>query len=122
MIIDCVTIMPMLMLNYYNNSNINVSLLLSSVTNLSSDDWRIDDELNELVEQLVQEPDAGVQQSPSQSRHAGLQLPLHVGLCDDDVLQAEGEGVLLQDVDQGEELVQVWVLQSKTVDKQTSLN
>lgn len=68
---------------------------LSSITNLPSDDWRVDDELNELVEQLVQEPDASVKQSPSQRRHAGLQLPLHVGLGDDDVLQAEGEGVLL---------------------------
>lgn len=86
---------------------------LSSVTNLSSDDRWVDDELNKLVEQLVQEPDARVQLSPSQSRHAGLQLPLHVGLGDDDVLQAEGEGVLLQDVDQGEELVQVGVLQGR---------
>lgn len=80
---------------------------------MSGDDWRVDDELNELVEQLVQEPDAGIQQGPSQSRHAGLQLALHVGLGDDDVLQAEGEGVLLQDVDQGEELVQVGVLQGE---------
>lgn len=88
--------------------------LLSSVTNLSSDDWRVDDELNELVEQLVQEPDASVQLSPSQRRHTGLQLPLHVGLGDDDVLQAEGEGVLLQNVHQGEELVQVGVLDGET--------
>lgn len=62
-----------------------------------NDRW-VDDELNELVEQLVQEPDAGIQQSPSHSSHAGLQLPLHVGLGDDDVLQAEGEGVLLQNI------------------------
>lgn len=67
-------------------------------TNLPGDDWWVDDKLNELVEQLVQESDTRIEQSPPQRRHAGLQLPLHVGLGDDDVLQAEGEGVLLQNI------------------------
>lgn len=75
-----------------------IAVLQNSLTNLARNDRRVDDELNELVEQLVQEPDAGIQQSPSQCSHAGLQLPLHVCLGDDDVLQAEGEGVLLQNV------------------------
>lgn len=78
---------------------------------MASDDGRVDDELDELVEQLVQEPDAGIQQRSSQCSHAGLQLALHVRLGNDDVLQAEGEGVLLQNVHEGEELIQVGVLE-----------
>lgn len=75
-----------------------MAVLQNSLTDLPGDDRWVDDELNELVEQLVQEPDTGIQQSSSQRSHAGLQLPLHVRLADDDVLQAEGEGVLLQNV------------------------
>lgn len=91
-------------------SHSSTAVLQSSFTNLARNDWWVDDELNELVEQLVQEPDTGIQQSPSERSHAGLQLPLHVCLSDDDVLQAEGEGVLLQNVHEGEELIQVGVL------------
>lgn len=68
------------------------------LTNLSGNNRRVDDELDEFVEQLVQKPDTGVQQSPFQCGHARLQLPLHVCLSNDDVLQAEGEGVLLQHI------------------------
>ena len=65
---------------------------------MSCNDRRVDDELDELVEQLVQEANTGIQQSPSQCNHAGLQLPLHVCLGNDDILQAEREGVLLQNI------------------------
>lgn len=70
----------------------------SLLTNLACNDWRVDNELNEFVKQLMQEPDTGIQHSPSQCSHAGLQLPFHVCLGYDDVLQAERKGVLLQDI------------------------
>jgi len=97
-----------------------MDVLQNSLTNLARNDRRVDDELNELVEQLVQEADAGIQQSAPHRGHAGLQLPLHVGLGDDDVLQAEGEGVLLQNVHESEELIQVGVLHS-TTESQSSI-
>lgn len=81
------------------------------LTDLARDDRRVDNEQDEFAEQLVEEPDAGVQQSPAQGGHAGLQLALHVSLADDDVLQTVGEGVLLQDIDQSEELIQVGILE-----------
>lgn len=67
-------------------------------TNLACDDWWVDYELYEFAEQLVQEADTGIKQSPFQCSHAGLELHLHVGLGYDDILQAEGKGVLLQNV------------------------
>ena len=90
-----------------------MTLFQTSLTNLACNDRRVDDELNELVEQLMQKPDTGVQQSPFECSHTGLQLALHVRLGYDDVLQAEGEGVLLQNIHQSEELVQVWILQGQ---------
>lgn len=48
------------------------NVLQNSFTNLASNDWRINDKLDDLVEQLVQEADAGVQQGPSQRHHAAL--------------------------------------------------
>lgn len=47
-------------------------MLQNSFTNLASNDRWINDKLNDLVEQLVQEADAGIQQSPSECHHAGL--------------------------------------------------
>lgn len=70
----------------------------SELTNLACNDWWVDNELYEFTEQLVQEADTGIKQSPFQCSHAGLQLPLHVGLGYDDILQAEGKGVLLQNI------------------------
>lgn len=69
------------------------------LTNLTCDHRRVYDELNKFIEQLMQKPDTGIKQSPSQCSHAGLQLSLHVRLSNDDVFQAEGERVLLQDID-----------------------
>lgn len=77
---------------------------------MSCNDWRVYDELNELVEKLVQKADAGVQQSPPQCSHAGLQLALHVSFGYDHVFETEREGVLLQNIHQSEELIQVGVL------------
>lgn len=68
------------------------------LTDLAPNDRWIDNELNKFVEQLMQKPDTGIQQSPSQCSHAGLQLSLHVCLSNDDILQAKGEGVLLQNI------------------------
>lgn len=48
------------------------TVLQNSFTNLASNDRWINDKLNDLVEQLVQEADAGIQQSPSECHHAGL--------------------------------------------------
>lgn len=77
---------------------------------MSCNDGRVYDELNKFVEKLMQKPDAGVQQSPLQCSHAGLKLPLHVSLGYDHVFEAKREGVLLQNIHQGEELIQVGVL------------
>lgn len=48
------------------------TVLQNSFTNLASNDRWINDKLNDLVEQLVQEADAGIQQGPSECHHAGL--------------------------------------------------
>lgn len=98
----------------------STTVLQNSFTNLASNDRRKNDELDDLVEQLVQEADTGVQQGPFQRHHAGLQLCLHVWLSNDHVLQAEGEGILLQHVHEGEELIQEGVLQSHTSIKMRS--
>lgn len=98
----------------------STTVLQNSFTNLASNDRWKHDELDDLVEQLVQETDTGIQQGPFQRHHAGLQLCLHVWLSNDHVLQAEGEGILLQHVHQGEELIQEGVLQSHTSIKMRS--
>lgn len=48
------------------------TVLQNSFTNLASNDRWINDKLNDLVEQLVQEADAGIQQGPFECHHAGL--------------------------------------------------
>lgn len=48
------------------------TVLQNSFTNLTSNDRWIYDKLNDLVEQLVQEADTGIQQGSSQCHHAGL--------------------------------------------------
>lgn len=48
------------------------TVLQNSFTNLASNDRWINDKLDDLVEQLVQETDTGIQQGSSQCHHAGL--------------------------------------------------
>lgn len=48
------------------------TVLQNSFTNLASNDRWINDKLDDLVEQLMQETDTGIQQGPSQCHHAGL--------------------------------------------------
>lgn len=58
----------------------------TTLTYLSCNNWWIDNQLNELVEQLVQKPDTDIELSRSQCSHAGLELPLHVRFGNDDIL------------------------------------
>lgn len=50
----------------------STTVLQNSFTNLASNDRWKNDELDDLVEQLVQETDTGIQQGPFQRHHAGL--------------------------------------------------
>lgn len=59
---------------------------------------------------MVGEGDEGLGAGEAQGRQAGPQLLLHSALAQHRVLQPERKGPLLQDVHQGEELVQVGVL------------
>jgi len=59
---------------------------------------------------MVGEGDEGLGAGEPQGRQAGPQLLLHGALTQHCVLQPERKGPLLQDVHQGEELVQVGVL------------
>lgn len=58
----------------------------------------------------MQETHTSVQQRPLKSSHAGLQLCLHVWLCDYNILQPKRERVFLQNIHKCEELIQVWIL------------
>lgn len=58
----------------------------------------------------MQEAHASVQQCPLKSSHAGLQLRLHIRLCDYNILQPKRERVFLQNIHKCEELIQVWIL------------
>lgn len=64
----------------------------------------------ELVQHVVREGNEELGACEAQGCQAGPQLLLHSALAQHAVLETEWEGALLQDMHQGEELVQVWVL------------
>lgn len=79
-------------------------------TDLTSDDGRPHHQQHQLVEQRVQEPDHGLQLGGVERCDAGLEFSLQVVLHDAHVSYPDWKHVLVQSVDQGEELVQVLVL------------
>lgn len=80
------------------------------LTNLAADDWRPHDQTHKLVQHVVREGDEELRACEAQGCQAGPQLLLHGALTQHAVLEPEWEGALLQDMNQGEELIQVWVL------------
>lgn len=64
----------------------------------------------EPVQHVVGEGYEGFQAGKAQGSQAGPQLLLHSALAQHTILEPEWESPLLQDMHQGEELVQVWVL------------
>lgn len=79
-------------------------------TDLTSNDWGPHHQQHQLVQQRVQEPDHRLQLGGVERRDAGLEFSLQVVLHDAHVPYPDWEHVLVQSVHQGEELVQVLVL------------
>lgn len=83
---------------------------LCLLTDLPADDWGPHDQTYELVQHVVREGNEKLGACEAQGRQAGPQLLLHGALAQHAVFEPEWEGALLQDMHQGEELVQVWIL------------
>lgn len=81
-----------------------------SLTYLATNDWGPHNQTYELVQHMVREGDERLWAGEAQGCQACPQLLLHSTLAQHTVLEPEWEGPLLQDMHQGEELVQVWIL------------